>query len=132
MADIIEFGKKAQDLKSVRSADERARKIEALRKVIQCQRCALKCAKCGTQLDREGQEPAKYVLPYRFCLNCQEEYEEYRERSEKRGASPRYYWHNEHWMNTWRSWLEHQRLLDDYRLSKEFLQLLREVEELTQ
>lgn len=132
MADIIEFGKKAQSLKSVRDADERSRKIEALRKIIQCQRCAMKCAKCGVQLDREGREPARYLLPYRFCLNCQEEYEEYRERTEKRTSLPRYYWHNDLWMAAWSSWIEHQKILDDYRLSKEFLQLLREVEELTQ
>jgi len=132
MADIIEFGKKAQSLKSVRDADERARKIEALRKIIQCQRCAIKCAKCGVQLDREGSEPARYVLPYRFCLNCQEEYDEYRDRLENKGALPRYYWHNDLWMAAWSCWIEHQKTLDECRLSKEFLQLLREVEELTQ
>lgn len=132
MADIIEFGKKVQDLKSVRDAGQRTRKIEALRKLIQCQRCAMKCAKCGTQLDTEGQGPAKYVLPYRFCANCREEYEEYRDRVERRQGSPRYYWHNDLWMETWKSWLDHQKLLDEYRMSKEFLQLLREVEELTQ
>lgn len=132
MADIIEFGKKAQSLKSVRDADERAKKIEALRKMIQCQRCAMKCAKCGVHLDREGREPTRYALPYRFCLNCQEEYDEYRERLEKGTSPPRYYWHNDLWMATWNSWIEHQKALDEYRLSKEFLQLLREVEELTQ
>lgn len=83
-------------------------------------------------MDIESMESTKYVAPYRFCLNCQEEYEEYRARTEKEQGSPRYYWHNALWMETWKSWLDHQRLLDEYRLSKEFLQLLREVEELTQ
>jgi hypothetical protein len=132
MADIIEFGKKVQDLKSVRDADQRTRKIEAIRKLIQCQRCMMKCAKCGTQLEGESQDPAKYISPHRFCSNCQEEYEEYRDRVDKRLTVPRYYWHNDLWMEAWKSWLDHQRLLDEYRLSKEFLQLLREVEEFTQ
>ena len=132
MANIIEFGKKVQNLRSVRDAGQRTRKIEAVRKLIQCQRCAMKCAKCGAQVDSESMEAAKYVAPYRFCLNCQEEYEEYRARTQNEQAPPRYYWHNALWMETWKSWLDHQRLLDEYRLSKEFLQLLREVEELTQ
>jgi hypothetical protein len=92
----------------------------------------MKCAKCGAQLDKEGAEPAKYAGPHRFCVNCQEEYDEYRDRLEKKEAHPRYYWHNDLWMAAWSSWIEHQRALDEYRLSKEFLQLLREVEELTQ
>ena len=130
MAEIIEFGKKAQDLKSVRDTSLRQRKIEALRKIFQCTRCMLKCAKCGTQLDMEGEEPAKYAAPYPFCKNCQEEYQEYRERIEGRQPTPRFYWHNDTWMKVWGMWLEHQRMLDQYRQSKEFLQLLQEVEEL--
>ena len=132
MAEIIEFGKKAQDLKSVKDTSLRQRKIEALRKMLQCTRCAMKCAKCGNQMDMDGDETARYAVPYPFCRNCQEEYEEYRARTEKRLATPRYYWHNDVWMKAWESWLEHQKALDEYKRSKEFLQLLQEVEELTQ
>lgn len=130
MAEIIEFGKKAQDLKSMRDTNLRQRKIEALRKIFQCTRCMLKCAKCGTQLDKEGEESSKYAMPYPFCTNCHEEYEEYRERTSGKQVTPKYYWHNELWMKVWESWLEHQNWLDQYRQSKEFLHLLREVEEL--
>ena len=130
MADIIEFGKKSQDLKSVRDNTVRERKIDALRKIFQCTRCMLKCAKCGTQLDAEANEPSRYASPYPFCGNCSEEYEEYRERVAGKQAYPRYYWHNETWMKVWDSWLSHQKCLDQYRQSKEFLQLLEEVEDL--
>ncbi len=130
MAQIIEFGKKAQDLKSVRDTGLRQRKIEALRKIFQCTRCAMKCAKCGTQLDTGPDQRARYAVPYPFCRNCQEEYEEFRARLDGRQVHPKYYWHNEQWMNVWQSWLEHQEALDRYRQTKEFLQLLQEVEEL--
>jgi hypothetical protein len=130
MADIIEFGKKCQDLKSVRDTSARQRKIEALRKIFQCTRCMLKCAKCGTQLDVEGNESSRYAMPYPFCGNCREEYQEYRERSDRKASAPKYYWHNEMWMKVWESWLSHQKCLDQYRQSKEFLQLLEEVEDL--
>lgn len=128
MADILEFGRKVQDLRSIRDANERQRKIDALRKVFQCTRCIMKCAKCGTQLDMGAQEPTRYATPYRFCRNCQDEYEEYRERAET-DTAPRYYWHNDLWMQAWATWLDHQRLVDQYRQSKEFLQLMQEVEE---
>ena len=38
MADIIEFGKKADTLRSERNDAVRRRKIEALRKIFQCTR----------------------------------------------------------------------------------------------
>lgn len=130
MAEIIQFGKKAQDLKSVRDNSLRQRKIEALKKIFQCTRCMLKCAKCGSQLDSSGEAPQKYVAPYPFCKNCHEEYQEYRERSEGKQLNPSYYWYNDIWLKVWETWLEEQKLLDEYRKSKEFLQLLEEVEDL--
>ena len=130
MAEILEFEKKSQDLKSSRDTVLRQRKIEALRKIFQCTRCMLKCAKCGTQLETEMQESSRYATPYTFCRNCYDEYQEYRERIQKNHANPKYYWHNDTWMKVWESWVDHQRWLDQYRQSKEFLQLLQEVEDL--
>lgn len=130
MAEILEFDKKCQDLKSSRDTVLRQRKIEALRKIFQCTRCMLKCAKCGTQLETEMQESYKYATPYTFCRNCYDEYQEYRERIQKSQVNSKYYWHNDTWMKVWESWLEHQKWLDVYRQSKEFFQLMQEVEDL--
>lgn len=131
MAEIIEFGKKAQNLKSIKDTGVRQRKIEALRKLFQCTRCMLKCAKCGAQMDSsDGDEVSRYAAPYPFCRNCHDEYVEYRERTEGKQSSPKYYWHNDMWLKAWATWLEHQKCLDRYRQSKEFLQLLQEVEDL--
>ncbi len=128
MADIIQFGKKVEDQKSEREALLRQRKIEALRKIFQCTRCVMKCSKCGAQI--EGQdESSRFAAPYAFCKSCHEEYEEYRE-VVAGGRAPLCYWHNAGWMKVWESWLAHQKSLDEYRQSKEFLQLLDEVEQL--
>ena len=54
MADIIEFGKKAEHLRSERDNAVRQRKIEALRKIFQCTRCVVKCSKCGAQIDSQA------------------------------------------------------------------------------
>lgn len=130
MAEVIEFDKKAQNLKSLRDESLRQRKIEAIRKVFQCARCLLKCAKCGSQLEMESAAGSRCLSPYPFCKNCHQEYQEYRERLEGKRTTSQCYWHNEKWMTVWKSWLEHQNCLDHYRQSKEFLQLLEEVEEL--
>jgi hypothetical protein len=130
MADIIEFDKKAQDLKCSRDQSLRERKLEALKKVFQCSRCLLKCAKCGSQVEEEAEERCQCFGPYRFCRNCREEYQEYRGRIEGKRPNAQFYWYNEKWMKVWESWLKHQLCLDEYRQSKEFLQLLEEVEEL--
>ena len=40
------------------------------------------------------------------------------------------YWRNSAWMKVWETWLQHQKSLDQYRQSKEFLQLMDEVEQM--
>ncbi|MEM5789532.1 MAG: hypothetical protein AAGU11_19640 [Syntrophobacteraceae bacterium] len=127
MANIIQFGKRADDLRSERETVLRQRKIDALKKIFQCTRCLMKCSKCGSQIEHNAEEPAKFAAPYAFCNSCQSEYEEYRARSA--GASDSTcYWHNSGWMRVWESWLGHQKALDEYRQTKEFLQLMDEVE----
>jgi hypothetical protein len=130
MADIIEFGKKAGHLRSERENAVRQRKIEALRKIFQCTRCVVKCARCGAQIDSSAEECTRFAAPYGFCRSCQQEYEEYRARVEGRLADSDCYWQNSTWMQVWETWLQHQKALDQYRQSKEFLQLLDEVEHL--
>ncbi len=130
MADIIEFGKKADGLKSERETSVRQRKIEALRKIFQCTRCVLKCSKCGAQIEERAGESTRFASPYTFCASCQNEYAEYRERAGGAPSDPSCYWHNAVWMQVWETWIEHQKSLDRYRQSKEFLQLLDEVEDL--
>jgi hypothetical protein len=129
MADVIQFKRKAQNLKHEKEEALRRRKVETLRKIFKCTRCAFRCAKCGASLEDEDRQGAEEVsTPYSFCSTCREEYLQYRERTREADAESRYYWQNDAWMEVWRSWLEHQKRLDDYRRSKEFLQLLGEVE----
>lgn len=130
MADILEFGKKIEDLKSERETTLRQRKIEAIRKIFQCTRCIMKCSKCGAQVETQAEDCARFATPYTFCKSCQEEYEEYRARASGNRSDSICYWHNAAWMKVWESWLNHQKYLDQYRQSKEFLQLLEEVEHL--
>jgi hypothetical protein len=128
MANILEFGKRAENLRSERDTTVRKLKIEALRKVFQCTRCVVKCSKCGAQI--ESQEYSRFAAPYSFCKTCLQEYEEYRARVGGNQADSDCYWRNSSWMRVWETWLQHQKALDQYRQSKEFLQLMDEVEHL--
>jgi DNA replicative helicase MCM subunit Mcm2 (Cdc46/Mcm family) len=128
MADILEFGKKAENCKWERDNTFRQLKIEALRKIFQCSRCVVKCSKCGAQVD--SQEYVRFAAPYNFCKSCMQEYEEFRARAGGNHADSDCYWRNSAWMRVWETWLKHQDALDQYRQSKEFLQLMDEVEQL--
>jgi hypothetical protein len=104
---------------------DKAKKLEVVRKILQCTRCLSRCVKCG--LHFETQQMYKRYREFRFCESCQEEYEEF-QRLEQAGTEPRHYWHNRQWRQTWQTWLAYQQALKDYGESPEFLDLVREVE----
>ena len=130
VAEIISLDDKIELSREKKATLRRRQKAVAVRRVVQCTSCSLKCEKCGTQVEpRAGAAEERQNLPYHFCEACDDEYRDYIERLQGRGDAD-CYWHNDAWMKVWESWLEHQRWLDQYRQSKEFLQLLQEVEDL--
>jgi hypothetical protein len=130
VADIISIDKKLDLANDKKAAIIRRRKVSAVQKVFQCTQCALKCEKCGTQIEHDPELAAKrrrnLRVPYNFCEACSEEYMEYIERLKGRGNSD-CYWHNEAWIDAWTKWIEYQSSIDRYIKSKEFKQLLDEL-----
>jgi hypothetical protein len=105
---------------------DKAKKMEAVRKILQCTRCLARCHKCGVQFDTTKMYK-RYQGPFRFCESCQEEYDEFK-RLKAEGGESLLYWHNQAWMNLWQSWLDYQQALKEYGESPEFVDLVREVE----
>jgi hypothetical protein len=105
---------------------DRAKKLEAVRKIVQCTRCLARCLKCGIQFETQEMYQ-RFKGPYRLCSSCQEEYEEFLRLKEEGGESP-YYWHNKEWLEVWQCWLDYQQALKAYGDSPEFIELVREVE----
>ena len=106
------------------------RKIRAIRKVLRCTRCGMKCDKCGIPIEppaagAETRLPIRDV-PYRLCLSCREEYDDYRARIAGRDNLD-CYWHNTHWESTWGRWIEYQSAMDRYLKSDEFQRLIEEI-----
>ena len=131
MADVIPLDRKLQLAKEKKDAIIRMQKIKAVQKAFQCSRCALRCEKCGSQIEQaEPQIPAdnSREVPYRFCQNCLEAYLDFIGKLQGKG-NPDYYWHNEAWLNVWDKWVGYQNAIDQYLKTKEFLQLLNELQQ---
>ncbi len=129
LADIIPLDDKIELARGKKAALELQQKAAAVRRVVQCTGCTLKCEKCGTQVEPapggiENRCPHSRV-PYRFCDACGEEYLDYIERLQGRG-DPDCYWHNDEWLDSWRKWIDYQGSVDRYVKSKEFIRLIQE------
>jgi hypothetical protein len=129
LADIIPIDNKLDLANEKKAAIIRKRKISAVQKVLQCTHCALKCEKCGTQIEHETdlqKEPTRDLrVPYNFCDACKQEYIDYIARL-KGGGDPDCYWHNDAWIDAWKTWIDYQSSVDRYLKSKEFNRLLQE------
>ena len=134
MADIISLDDKLKQTREEKEALVRRRKILAVQKVFQCTQCAFKCEKCGTQISQAEKEKeiddGGIRVPYRFCDSCSEEYLDYIERLQGRGDLDRY-WHNDDWLEVWRKWIDYQSVMGRYLRSKEFMQLLKELKNIS-
>ena len=131
MADIISIDQKLALVKNKKDAVIRRRKIQSVRKTLQCTQCAFKCERCGIQIDPDRRiESAQDqpMVPYRFCVSCREEYIDYIQCLKGQGDQEAY-WHNEAWIDLWRCWINYQSALDGYLKSKEFLKLMDELKQ---
>ncbi len=125
MSKVIDIEDRIKLEQKKRTKVDRAKKMEAVRKVVQCTRCLARCAKCGVQFETHEmyQRPKG---PYRFCPFCQDEYEDFLRI--KAGEGSVYYWHNKEWVGLWQAWVDYQQAMKAYGESPEFIDLVREVE----
>ncbi|MBE9544147.1 MAG: hypothetical protein IMF02_06610 [Proteobacteria bacterium] len=132
MSNIISFTHKKGLAEEKQASLKKWRKVQAVRKVFQCTHCALKCEKCGAQISGDSNDTGTYQrklnVPYNFCDECSDEYQDYIERL-KGAGDPDCYWHNEAWIDAWKKWIDYQSSVDQYLKSKEFKQLLNELKQ---
>lgn len=115
MADIIRFDRDRRH--------KRLLLLEAVGRMMQCTACHRRCTKCGMAADEDARPLAEYEAV--LCQTCATEYQAYRDRREGRGDREAF-WLNEAWMDTWTTWLAHQKANLEFRKSKEFQRLLNE------
>jgi hypothetical protein len=129
MADIISLENKFQEVRDKKVADDRRRKLQAVRSVLQEAKGILTCEKCHHVLGDEALHRERDLrVPYLFCGSCAEEYIDYIERLQGRGDEA-CYWRNRQWFDIWKRWIEYRGAIDTYLRSKEFRRLLEELKQ---
>ena len=130
MSNVITLDSRRQAADEKDAVRKRKRKIQAVQKVLQFTRCALKCEKCGAGIETSDEvaNSGRQQIPYRFCESCYEDYTDYIKRLTGDEDSENY-WHNTEWMDIWKKWIEWQHAIDRYRKTKEFNQLLDELKQ---
>ena len=126
MSNVIDIEKRLQLEQKKKAKVDKAKKLEYIRKFLQCKRCLARCSMCGVQFDPQEMYK-RQQSSYRFCSGCQEEYEEFL-RVKGKEEDTTYYWHNEEWLAIWENWLKYQVSLQKYTESPEFIELLQEVD----
>lgn len=76
MGDIVKFDECIETEEKKRK-QERIKKLTAMRKIFECTKCALKCNRCGTQVDISRTSSYLKEVPYRFCMSCEEEFKDF-------------------------------------------------------
>ncbi len=112
MSNIIDIEGRIKLEQKKKAKVDRAKKMEAVRKVVQCTRCLARCAKCGVQFETHEMYQ-RQKGPYRFCPFCQEEYEDFLQI--QKGEESPFYWHNKAWVALWQVWIEYQQAMKTYR-----------------
>lgn len=128
MAEIIDLQEKQARDQRRKAAQERSNKVANVLRIFQCSKCAMKCMKCGSQLNLTSSPKRTASVPYRFCDSCTEEYQEFLHRLRGR-ADQEAYWYNEEWMEVWKAWMHYQDALGRYEMSEGFRRLLKEFKE---
>jgi len=126
MAEIIDLHTKKREEQDRKAAVERSKRLEAVVQTFQCSRCAMKCMKCGSQVEPPASTPEDQSVPYRLCRSCREEYQEFLDRLHGRG-DPACYWYNREWMEVWKAWMHYQDALTRYQLSEGFRRVIEEI-----
>ncbi len=108
-----------------REIEEGSQKVEAVRKLVQCTSCRLRCAMCGCQVDDEDPRPSRFgELDFQLCDSCRADFDDYKATVEGREI-PELFWRNEQWTDLWTSWLEYQRSIRKFINSDGFKELMK-------
>ncbi|HDR13893.1 MAG TPA: hypothetical protein ENN79_00110 [Desulfobacteraceae bacterium] len=107
-----------------RELENKTRKVQALRKLVQCTSCRLRCAMCGCRVDSGDMKTSGFEdLEFVLCESCRTDFDDYKAAFEKKRVSE-CFWHNKEWMALWSSWIGYQRSIRGFIDSEEFKQLM--------
>ncbi len=129
MDKVLDITGRIEGRKRRQQAEDHRDQIEAIRRLVQCACCEMKCAMCGQHAG--GPEATCPDTPsplgVNLCENCRAEFEAFLDLSDGHKRPP-VFWRNKQWRNLWAAWLQYQEALRDFRNSTEFELLTRELD----
>lgn len=125
MDKVLNIEDRLQANRRRRELEARSHKVEAVRKLVQCTSCRLRCAMCGCQVENQDLQPSRFgELDFVLCTSCKTDFDDYKAVAEGRSA-PESFWHNEQWAALWSAWLDYQSAIRKFINSEEFKELMR-------
>lgn len=125
MDNVLNIENRLQDRRLRRELETRSHKVEAVRKLVQCTSCRLRCAMCGCQTESRDPEASRLGdLDFLLCTSCRTDFEDFKAVYEGRQATE-LFWHNEQWVALWSSWIDYQRATRNFIDSEGFKQLMK-------
>jgi len=121
MKKVLHITQRLEDKRRRALIETHKKRIETLKRVVQCASCQFKCAMCGYHLTGEGdaRPPDTHSLNMPLCENCREEFEAFLEyKAGKR--DPDAFWHTEAWARLWAAWFDYQQAIKGLRYSRDF------------
>ena len=122
MTNVFDIGHVREEKDRARHARSTRRKIETVRRLVQCTSCRFRCAMCGDRSEDDVPETAS-GSEFTLCAGCREEYEAFLALSDGKDASDAF-WHNEAWYALWGAWADYQRAIKAFKNSKEFREII--------
>jgi hypothetical protein len=125
MDNVLNIEDRLQANRRRRELETKSHKVEAVRKLVQCTSCRLRCSMCGCQLGGQNLQPSRFGdLDFALCASCRTDFDDYKAVVEG-GQAPDLFWHNEQWMALWSSWTDYQRAIKNFMNSEGFKELMR-------
>ncbi len=125
MDKVLSIEERLQANRRQRELKAGSHKIEAVRKLVQCTSCRMRCAMCGCQVDDDDPRPSRFgELNFQLCASCRADFDDYKAMADGREV-PELFWRNEQWADLWASWLEYQRAIKDFINSDGFKELMK-------
>lgn len=103
------------------------RRLDTVRRIVQCSCCELRCAMCGHPVETsEGTCTLNALFAdFPLCGGCRTELDDFLKRQQTI-EGPELFWHNQQWMDMWEAWIRFREALGRFRGSKEIRLMMRD------
>jgi len=114
ITDRLEHKRREKQIRAYRE------KATAVRKIVQCCSCGLRCGMCGQHMEASESCCTRHRgggEPLHLCDTCRGDFQDYLDRQSGKGGET-FFWHNDEWVGLWSAWVQLQEALRKFKDSK--------------